>query len=872
MITNQKLPRILLVEDNDDDAEIITSIFNKNKLFHTIDRMTNGEDALDYLFRKGKFISEKERNLPNIVLLDINLPKINGIDVLRRMRTNNSTAHIPVFVFTSSVSDYNAFESYRLGVTSYIHKQTSFEKFEAALMETELYLTDYKVLIVEDNSSDAAILIDELTNSNLSCCCELVSDKAAFVNALENFKPDIIFCDYDLPPKFDAIQAVRLLKQTELKIPFILVTGKLDEDLASACFFEGMDDYLIKGKLKRFPVALINNLRKKKSELDKLELIEMLTKKEFRFKQAQEMAHIGDCEFVVSTNLNYLSDEACQIYGVPLSENVLHYDQLMSFVHREDKEFVKLMCNELLQEKRDCSYQYRIVLKNGIVKNIMAKCRPELDKDGNLVTVYTMIQDLTIIKRNEIALEKSLKNVIDYKQALDAASIVAITDVKGIIQYVNDNFCKLSKYSREELIGQDHRIVNSGFHSKDFIRNIWRTISNGKIWNGEIKNKAKDGTIYWVNTTIIPFLNENNKPYKYLSIRYDITEQKHAEAEILKAVERYDILTQATSDTIWDWDIVNDTMVYNGGLTEVFGHDLLETRNIDDWQKEKVHPNDLKMVIDSLSEAFENKLQKVKLNYRFRCSDGTFKSICDRACIIYDETGRPVRMIGAMQDISYQSEEEMRIARAILEGHEQERRYLSAELHDNINQILAGSLLFLGMMRNKQTNKTSSLEYLEKGVGCIKDAINEMRKLSHELAPASFDGRTLKDCFENLLFVLNINNQYNIKFNFDDSCNELGEEIKINLYRILQEQSKNILKYSHATIIEVDVTLSSNVACLRIFDNGRGVDIKAVKTGIGFTNIKKRAQSFSGEFLLNSAPGKGCEIIVMMPVPSHKVC
>ncbi|MBP9855508.1 MAG: PAS domain S-box protein [Candidatus Omnitrophica bacterium] len=171
-----------------------------------------------------------------------------------------------------------------------------------------------------------------------------------------------------------------------------------------------------------------------------------------------------------------------------------------------------------------------------------------------------MIQIHKLISKHreiEEVLEKSFKELADIKFALDESAIVAITDKTGKITFVNEKFCKISKYSPEELIGQDHRIINSGYHPKEFIRDLWRTIAQGKVWRGEIKNRAKGGSYYWVDTTIVPFLNAAGKPHQYVAIRYEITERKQLEEE-LKILPQKIIAAQETAQKIIAQEIHDD--------------------------------------------------------------------------------------------------------------------------------------------------------------------------------------------------------------------------------------------------------------------------------------------------------------------------
>ena len=157
--------------------------------------------------------------------------------------------------------------------------------------------------------------------------------------------------------------------------------------------------------------------------------------------------------------------------------------------------------------------------------------------DSDIAIQTTLASQVAVSLQNARQVQETIATAAElagFRGAVNEAAIVGITDVTGKIIYANDNFVRISKYSREEIIGQDHRILNSGYHSKEFIRDLWVTIANGRVWRNEVRNKAKDGSIYWVDTTIAPVLNERGKPVQYVAVRFDITTRKELELETAK--------------------------------------------------------------------------------------------------------------------------------------------------------------------------------------------------------------------------------------------------------------------------------------------------------------------------------------------------
>ena len=193
-------------------------------------------------------------------------------------------------------------------------------------------------------------------------------------------------------------------------------------------------------------------------------------------------------------------------------------------------------------------------------------------KNGKPFSTRGIFRDITDYKITELALLDSNAKIRDFGKAINENSIMVFTDQKGIITYANDMFAKISKFSKEELIGKTHKIVNSGFHPKEFFKDMWDIIKTGEVWRGEIKNKAKDGSFYWVDTTIVPFVNLDGDIYQYLAIRRDITKSKIAEQALRESELKFRAVTEMANASIITVNVSGEIVGWNLAAENTFGY------------------------------------------------------------------------------------------------------------------------------------------------------------------------------------------------------------------------------------------------------------------------------------------------------------
>lgn len=250
---------------------------------------------------------------------------------------------------------------------------------------------------------------------------------------------------------------------------------------------------------------------------------------------------IGAWEYDLETKMEICSQAVIDIREDSPENSFMPTDYSLQFYPEGFRDHVSIYIKETIETGKEFELVTKFVSLKGNNKWVKIKAIPKY-KDGKVFKILGTLEDVTLEVNNNNLIQETKRKLENFKYALDSSSIVAITDLEGKITYVNGNFCRVSGYEVEELIGKGHNIIGSGYHDKFFFGKLWSTISSGKVWRGEIKNKRKDGSFYWVDTYIVPLMGDNNKPEQYLSIRHDITTRKEQEFQIKKSLEEKEIL------------------------------------------------------------------------------------------------------------------------------------------------------------------------------------------------------------------------------------------------------------------------------------------------------------------------------------------
>ncbi len=567
-----------------------------------------------------------------------------------------------------------------------------------------------------------------------------------------------------------------------------------------------------------------------------------------------------------------LDDKGYFLYSSPTVKRILGYDgeymtekNAFTFVHPDDISMVKNHLQKIHTEPEDklSFISFRFKNSSGEWRWLESKVT-DMSNNAEIRGYIFNARDVTERKIAEAEIEKL--SLI----ARETTNAVIITDAAGKIVWVNEAFTTITEFKGYEVTGKKPGDFLQGEQTNLAVVRIMRNKLKKMIpFECDLINYSKTGKKYWIRIQCQPLFDDQGKLKNFFAVQTDITKEKEAEEILKKSEERYRYLFNNNPASILIWDIetlklleVNDTAV------RLYGYSQKEflTKNLLNLRTEDKH-NEIIKFAQTAREC--PGLKKVGIwKHINKAGEEMFMEITSHRI---EYKGKPVMLAlgnNITKKVLLENEldterllKQQEITQAVISAQELERQELGSELHDNINQILAGSRLYLGLATKELKIKHA---YLTEADSLINTAIIEIRNLSHSLIPPSLNDSELLGAIANIVKITQQTADVIITvqaLGFDESC--LADNLKLAIYRIIQEQFNNILKHAHAKQITLKLFQHGEKTVLSIKDNGIGFNTKEKAKGVGLINIKTRVSLFNGELAIISSPGKGCEIRVV---------
>lgn len=533
----------LIIEDSEDDALLLLRELRSGGFNVIWERVETSEDLQVAL----------ERQKWDVIISDYHLPKLDAPTALEIVKRNQ--LDLPFIVISGAIGEALAVDLMRQGVTDYLMKGNLVrlpEVLRREIRDAQSRAEQRRTRIELEQTQERLQLA--LENSGIGLWDWRIQTGAVTLNTrwaemigytIEELEPISIATWLNNIHPEDLSRA-----NIGLEKHFQRETERYECELRMLHKLGGWVWVLSKGKVMEWddcgkPVRMISthmDITGRKQNVEMLlklnETLEarvrsrtvQLKQSEASLREAQQIAHLGSWELDIDTKKFNWSAEIFRIFGLDSDIPEPSYEQLLNYFSTDDRDRFVEFIDQAIAGGVTNEIDLQIIRDDGSSGYIFVKLEVIKDESEQVIRVFGIAMDISDRKQAELQHQQLFQELSAFKLALDQTAIIATTDAKGVITYVNDYFCQISGYSHDELIGQTHRKIKSRQHSPSFFQNMWRAITRGEIWRGEICNQHKNGSLYWVESTIVPFIDAQGRPFKYLAIRYDITARKLTQA------------------------------------------------------------------------------------------------------------------------------------------------------------------------------------------------------------------------------------------------------------------------------------------------------------------------------------------------------